>query len=285
MDIIMQLIIASLALLGILGFIGAVLLYFIGRKFEVVEDSRIEEIANLLPGANCGGCGYKGCRDFASTCVSKSDLSGMFCPVGGADCMEKIAGVLGVTADKSDSKIAVLLCNGTCSARSQRYSYDGVKNCRVMDAVAAGTQGCAYGCLGCGDCVSVCMFGALTIDETTGLPITDTSKCTGCGACVEECPRKIIELRPAGRRDRRVYVACSSHDKGALARKICANACIGCSKCVAACSFGAVEVNDNLAYLNPELCKTCGKCVNVCPTGAIKATFEINNPNVNRTCQ
>lgn len=199
--------------------------------------------------------------------------------------MEKIAGVLGVTADKSDSKIAVLLCNGTCSARSQRYSYDGVKNCRVMDAVAVGTQGCAYGCLGCGDCVSVCMFGALTIDETTGLPITDTSKCTGCGACVEECPRKIIELRPAGRRDRRVYVACSSHDKGALARKICANACIGCSKCVAACSFGAVEVNDNLAYLNPELCKTCGKCVNVCPTGAIKATFEINNPNVNRTCQ
>lgn len=176
MDIIMQLIIASLALLGILGFIGAVLLYFIGRKFEVVEDSRIEEIANLLPGANCGGCGYKGCRDFASTCVSKSDLSGMFCPVGGADCMEKIAGVLGVTADKSDSKIAVLLCNGTCSARSQRYSYDGVKNCRVMDAVAVGTQGCAYGCLGCGDCVSVCMFGALTIDETTGLPITDTSK-------------------------------------------------------------------------------------------------------------
>lgn len=269
----MQSIFLTLTLLGLLGLIGALVLYVTAKKFHVDEDPRIEAIADMLPGANCGGCGYKGCRDFAGACVAKGSLDGIFCPVSGADGMAKIAAILGVEAVETTRNIAVLKCNGTCAARPVVFEYDGIRSCRIMDSVAVGTRGCSFGCLGCGDCVAVCKFGALSIDAADGLPKVDTEKCTACGSCVAECPRNLIELRPAGPRDRRVWVACSSRDKGAVARKVCANACIGCGKCAKTCPFGAIAIADNLAYIDPEVCKTCGKCINACPTGAIHASF------------
>lgn len=269
----MQSIFLTLTLLGLLGLIGAIVLYVTAKKFHVDEDPRIDAIAALLPGANCGGCGYKGCRDFASACVAKGSLEGIFCPVSGADGMAKIAAILGVEAKADMRRIAVLKCNGTCAARPEIYEYDGVRSCRIMDSVAVGTRGCSFGCLGCGDCATVCKFDALSIDPVSGLPLVDAEKCTACGSCVAECPRNLLELRPVGRRDRRVWVACSSRDKGAVARKVCSNACIGCGKCAKTCPFGAIEIADNLAYINPDICKACGKCITVCPTGAIHATF------------
>ncbi len=272
----MHLLLFSILLLGGLGFFGALFLYFTARRFHVEEDPRVDRIASLLAGANCGGCGLKGCRDFAVRCVSQGSLDGLYCPVSGADGMAKIAEVLGIEASPDQSRqVAVLRCNGSCAARPLKYVYDGAQSCAVMASVAVGTSGCAFGCLGCGDCADVCAFGALSIDKATGLPVVDTSLCTACGACVSECPRKLIELRPVGRKDRRVWVACSSRDKGAIARKLCTAACIGCGKCAKACPFGAIEVADNLAYINPETCKTCGKCVPECPTGAILSSFDI----------
>ena len=149
------------------------MLYFTAKKFHVDEHPQIEAIASLLPGANCGGCGFKGCRDFAAACVSRGNLDGIFCPVTGADGMERIAGILGVKSDIAERRIAVLKCNGTCEARPLRYTYDGVRSCRVMDAVSVGARGCAYGCLGCGDCVDVCRFGAIKIDTATGIAVVD----------------------------------------------------------------------------------------------------------------
>lgn len=274
----MYVIVYTLLLLGLLGLIGALVLYFTAKKFHVDEHPQIEAIASLLPGANCGGCGFKGCRDFAAACVSRGNLDGIFCPVTGADGMERIAGILGVKSDIAERRIAVLKCNGTCEARPLRYTYDGVRSCRVMDAVSVGARGCAYGCLGCGDCVDVCRFGAIKIDTATGIAVVDPEKCTACGACVSECPRHLLELRPVGKRDRRVWVACSSRDKGPVARKICINACIGCGKCVRTCPFGAIDLNANLAYINPDMCKACGKCIAQCPVGAIHATFNPITP-------
>ena len=265
----------TVAVMGCLGLIGALVLYLTAKKFKVEEDPRIDTVEGLLPGANCGACGCKGCRDFASECVKRGKLDGLNCPGAGADGMSRIAAVLGVASVETMRTVAVLKCNGSCAARPAVYDYDGARSCAVMDAVGCGTGGCSYGCLGCGDCVSVCRFGALHIDESTGLPVVHSDACTGCGVCVGECPRHLIELRPAGRRDRRVWVACSSRDKGAVARKICSAACIGCGKCAKTCPFGAIDIADNLSYINPDTCKACGKCVDVCPTGAILSTFKV----------
>lgn len=273
----MNLLICSVLVLGLIGFAGALLLFATARKFHVEEDPRIDRIASVLPGANCGGCGLKGCRDFATRCVSQGTLNGLHCPVSTSENIEAIASILGVSAEATERRMAVVRCNGSCNARQETYVYDGAQTCAIMDATGVGTHGCAYGCLGCGDCVSVCKFCAITIDPETKLPVVDPDKCTACGACVNECPRHLIELRPVGIRNRRVWVACSNRERGAIARKTCKVACIGCSKCVKACPFGAVAVSDNLSYINPDLCKTCGKCVAECPTGAILTSFQLPN--------
>ena len=275
----MSLLLSTILILGVLGLVGALILYATARKFHVEEDPRVDAIASLLPGANCGGCGLNGCRDFATRCVASGSLEGFHCPVSGSETLSKIASILGVEPlGEAERKIAVLKCNGSCKARPERYVYDGAMSCAVMDSVAVGNRGCSYGCLGCGDCTEVCKFGAIAINKETLLPEVDTDRCTACGACVSECPRHLLELRPAGRRDRRVWVACNNRERGAVARRTCSAACIGCGKCVKACPFGAVTVNDNLSYIDPALCKACGKCVGECPTGAILATFSIVKP-------
>lgn len=277
----MPAIITTIIILGVTGVVGAVLLYFVSRRFRVDEDPRVESIAALMPGANCGGCGLKGCRDFACACVAAGRLDGLYCPVGGDAVMKTIAGILGTDAAASEQRIAVVRCAGSCSARPRMYIYQGPRSCAVEAAAGAGTTGCAYGCLGCGDCTDVCQFGAIAIDPATGLPVVDPARCTACGKCVGACPRGLIELRGRGRRDRRVWVACSSRARGAVARKACSAACIGCGKCARTCPFGAITVTDNLARIDASLCRACGKCIGVCPTGAVKATFTMPKPVVN----
>ena len=136
-------------------------------------------------------------------------------------------------------------------------------------------EGCAYGCLGNGDCVAACQFGAIVVNPETGLPEVDETKCTACGACVKACPRNIIELRKKGVKGRRIYVGCVNRDKGAVSRKVCAVSCIGCGKCVRTCPFEAITLENNLAYIDAEKCRLCRKCVAECPTGGIR---EINFP-------
>lgn len=269
----MSVVIATVILLGGIGAVGALVLYATSRRFHVATDPREEQILAVLPGANCGACGCKGCADFAAECVKRGKLEGLVCPGAGAEGMTRVASILGVSTTASEPTVAVLHCNGTCRARPQRYAYDGASSCAVMAAVGTGSRGCSFGCLGCGDCVAVCRFGALTINPETGLPEVDAAKCTGCGMCARECPRRLFEMRPRGRNGRRVWVACSSHDPGATARKICTAACIGCGKCAKVCPFEAITIDGFLSYINPEACRACGKCIGVCPTGAILSTF------------
>ena len=275
----MELFLFTVCILGILGLVGALVLWLTAEKFKVEEDPRIDLVEACLAGANCGGCGLAGCRAFAVKCVEQGSLDGLSCPSSGSDALARIASILGVEAPEEKMRnVAVVRCNGSCASRPRKYVYDGAQTCAIMDGAGVGTTGCSFGCLGCGDCVQACIFDAIIIDKATGLPVVDTDLCTGCGACVKECPRNIVELRPLGRRERRVWVGCSNRDKGAVARKECSAACIGCGKCMRTCPFGAISVSDNLAYVNPEMCRACGKCLPVCPTGAILASFEVKLP-------
>ncbi|MDY3782869.1 MAG: Fe-S cluster domain-containing protein [Candidatus Cryptobacteroides sp.] len=265
----MTTIIWTIVTLAILGLVLSVVLFFVAKKFKVEEDPRIDEVEKVMPGANCGGCGFAGCRAFADSAVKASSLDGIFCPVGGNDVMKKVAGILGYELKEKAPEVAVLRCNGTCSARPRVNDYDGAASCRVKAALYSGDTLCAFGCLGCGDCVAACQFGAISMDPETGLPVVDEAKCTACGACAKACPRKLIEIRPKGPRSMRVYVACSNRDKGPAAKKACANACIGCGICAKTCTHGAVTVENNIAYIDPTKCKLCRECEAMCPTGAI----------------
>ena len=150
--------------------------------------------------------------------------------------------------------------------------YDGTRSCAVLHLLYVGETDCPYGCLGCGDCVTACAFGALRMDPQTGLPVVDEDRCTACGACVKACPREIIELRRRGPKNRRVFVSCVNKDKGGIARKYCSVACTGCSQCVRVCAFDAITVSRHLAYIDPDKCRLCRKCAPVCPTNAILET-------------
>ena len=183
----------------------------------------------------------------------------------------KVAEILGLDAAAAEPMVAVVRCNGTCANRPRVNQYDGAKSCAIAASLYGGETGCSFGCLGCGDCVSACQFGAIRMNPETGLPEVDESKCTACGACAKACPRNIIEIRPQGKKSRRVYVQCVNKDKGAVARKACTVACIGCGKCVKVCPFEAITLENNLAYIDPNKCKSCRKCEEVCPQGTIIA--------------
>ncbi len=274
----MNFILIALIVLGSIALVSAVILYICSKKFAVHEDPRIGQVASILPGANCGGCGFAGCSGMADALVKGADkgtLEGLFCPVGGSVVMGQVADLLGMAIANSEAKVAVVRCNGTCELRQRIAVYDGLKTCTAVNACGAGETGCGYGCLGCGDCVSACQFGAIAINEETGLPEVDEEKCIGCGACSKACPRHIIELRKKGPKGRRVYVRCMNKDKGAIAMKACKAACIGCGKCLKECKFEAITVENNLSYIDADKCRMCRKCEAACPTGAI---FAINFP-------
>ena len=257
-----------------IGIASAVILYFVAQKFKVEEDPRIDTVESILPGANCGGCGKPGCRGFAEATVKATSLDGLFCPVGGAETMTKVAAALGMEVTAQTPQIAVVRCNGTCDHRQRTSQYDGYKSCAIEHSLYRGESDCTFGCLGCGDCVTACPFDAIHMDEN-GLPVVSEEKCVACGACVKACPRNIIELWNKGVKDRRVFVCCVNKDKGNIARKACTAACIGCGKCVKECPFEAITLENNLAYIDFRKCRLCRKCVSVCPTHAI---HEVNFP-------
>ena len=265
----MNALVLTVMTLSVLGVLLAVVLYFVAQKFKVEEDPRIDEVEKMLPGANCGGCGFAGCRAMSEALVKNDNIDSLYCPVAGGDVMKSIAGFLGKSAAEKVPMVATMLCGGTCQKRPKVNHYDGALSCAVVNTFYIGESGCAFGCIGYGDCVQACKFGAMSLNPETGLVEIDPDKCTACGACVKTCPKGLIELRKKWPKNRAIYVACRSKNRGSVVMKVCKAGCIGCGKCAKACPFGAITIDSYLAYINPEKCKLCRKCVNECPTGAI----------------
>jgi len=279
-------VIITIISLSMLAIVSAVILYFVAQKFKIFEDPRIDQVQEILPAANCGGCGFAGCRNFAEALVAAETFDGLNCPVGGSTVMQSAAGILGKAALAVEPTVAVLLCNGTPEYRPRTSVYDGAADCRIQHNLYIGETDCSYGCLGNGDCAKACQFDAMYMDPVTQLPVIIDDKCVACGACVKACPRKLIELRKKAKKDRKLYVACSNCDKGGPARRACKVACIACSKCVKACEFGAIVIDNNLAYIDAVKCTFCRKCVTECPANSIlEFNFPPRKPKVEATAE
>ncbi len=266
-----DLIIVNMLLLGGTALVAALILYFVSKKFAVRRDEMAIRIAECLPQANCGACGKAGCADFAAACAGadENEFANLYCPVGGAAVMQKIASLKGFAATDKPSTVAVLRCQGNCRNAPAKIIYDAVSSCRIAHRISSGQSGCPDGCLHLGDCVKVCKFGALSFDEKSGMPVVDTSKCVSCGACVKICPRGLFEIRPQSPAGGMVYVACRNKQKGAVARKNCSAACIGCAKCAKLSDL--IRIEDNLSYIPPAVdAGELGSALQqACPTGAI----------------
>lgn len=223
--------------MGVLGLLFSVGLVFAYKKLRVEEDPKVEKLQEILPQANCGACGYSGCRAFAEA-VSKGDAAPNSCPVGGEDVASQIAEILGVKPCEFIKKVARLHCRGTREAAKDRGIYIGLSTCYASHLVGGNKQ-CSYGCLGLGDCVLSCAFDAMSMAED-GLPVIIEENCTACGKCVDACPRNLLELHPLRQN---MLVFCRSQDRGPFARKVCKNACIACGICVRACPDAIVLEN------------------------------------------
>ena len=268
----MEYIFVAVLTLGVLAVVLASVLYYCSRKFAVKEDARIGEVYDMLPKANCGGCGMAGCQAMAEALVKKADGNGstaLMCPVAGAEVMDRISSFLGMAGESATPKKAVVKCAG-CGL-SATVEYDGLGTCAAKNACGNADGTCGYGCLGCGDCAAACSFGGIKIDAERRVAVVDTSLCTACGACMKACPRHIIELAPVNIKNRRVFVACSNLSRGPVAMKECGTSCIGCGKCAKECPFGAITVENNLAHIDYGKCRLCRKCVKACPRNAIAA--------------
>lgn len=258
-------IVAAVIALAALGLIFGGALAFASQKFAVEVDPKIEEIRELLAGANCGACGFAGCDKFAEEVVAgHAPVSG--CAPAGAEAAKKIAGIMGVEApDTMERQVAQLKCVGDCDTVKIRHVYDGPRDCRAALMFGGGPIACRFGCVGLGNCVRACPTEAITLGEN-GLPVIDKDLCIGCSLCVKECPRQVLELVPEQKKH---HVSCRNQDKGKQVREVCARGCIACTICVQKCPENAISMVNNVAVIDYKLCTNCGICVEVCPQKTI----------------
>ncbi len=258
------LLIQSAAILGGLGLAVGLMLIFASKKFKVDTNPLVEEIISVLPGANCGACGYAGCADFANRVVNENaPITG--CPVGGFEVAKGIGGILGQDVSDSEKQYPFVLCHGGLNC-IDRFEYVGFEDCKAVLMLSDGEKGCSYGCMGRGTCVRACPFDALSIGEDR-LPHVNKNLCTSCGLCIASCPNDVLVF---AKESERVHVRCVSHDKGKTVKEVCKVGCIGCKICEKNCPEQAITVTDFIAVIDQDKCTACGICVDKCPQNTIE---------------
>lgn len=261
----------SILVLSGLGLAFGVFLGIASKKFGIKRDPKVDEILNVLPGANCGACGYAGCAAYAEAIASDKDTPINLCVPGQKAVAEKIAAITGKEVKGSTvKKVAQLRCAGGKKEANDKFDYEGIKTCKAASLIANGPKSCSYGCIGFGDCIKACAFNALKMGAN-GIPIVDKDRCVACALCVKSCPKSLFELVPY---DKKVHVLCNSKDLAKVVAKACKVGCIACSLCVGACNFDAIHVTDNLAEIDYDKCTQCGECVKACPR---KIIIDENN--------
>ncbi len=268
--------VSSILSITALGAAFGVILSYAKIKLHVERDPRLGYIAEALPGANCGACGFPGCSGYAMKILEGSAPINL-CMVGGADAVEKISRIMDIKAEALRPKIARVHCQGGRDVANNRFEYNGPRSCAAAQQIREGFKTCAYGCLGLEDCMIACPFGAIHMSDT-GLPVISRELCTGCGNCVTACPRDIISLVDSGFD---VHVICRNTEKAPVMKKGCSVGCIACNRCVKACKevFAenpevetAITMSNFLADIDYTLCINCGKCAEVCPQKVIEFT-------------
>jgi len=257
-----SILIASGIVAGI-GLLAGIILSVASVVMAVPKDEKAEMIEELLPGANCGACGYSGCSGYAAA-ISKGEASLGRCAPGGMETASKIAEVMAGADIEMEYNVAVVKCLGTCQNTSDKMIYDGLESCAAAVQLAGGKTSCRFACLGLGDCAKVCANNGIEI--CNGIARINYNLCTGCGQCEKVCPRHIIDVVP---KRKHAMLYCSSNDKGPVTNKACKVGCIGCGKCIKACEYGAIKVVNFKAEVNLALCVGCGKCVEACPRGCL----------------
>lgn len=266
---------AVLTMGGLAALLGLVL-SIASIKLHVETDPKIVQIAEVLPGTNCGACGLPGCEG-AAEAIANGDAPYNVCVAGGYNVATKVAAIIGVEAEDAEvKKVAVVGCGGGSGKVKICYLYDGISQCAAANELISGPLACDYGCLGFGDCVISCPFDALHMGDDK-LPKVDREKCTACGICVSACPRGIMKLVQS---DGDFNVSCNSKDQGKNVRKVCEVGCIACKICEKSCPEepSAITVDENLAEFNYESCTNCGVCFEKCPTKCIQSAEGNKRP-------
>lgn len=257
------------AVLAAIGLAVGVFIGFASIVLDVPVNPKEESILKALPGNNCGGCGYPGCAALAAA-IAKGKAKPGACPVGGTKSAEEIGAIIGSTETSVIKSVAFVKCVGDCDKTGIAYDYSGPVDCSMLITLPGnGPKSCAYGCSGAGDCVKACPFGA--IEVVNGVAKVSREKCTACGICVSACPKKLIEIIPY---DRNVVVACSSRDKGVIAKDRCEVSCTGCGLCSRKCPNEAIRVKHSLAIIDYDKCNDCGECADGCKRSVIT---KLNN--------
>lgn len=257
----MKIILLTIIVALVIGFLLGLLLGLFKKIFAVHVDPKVQQVRDVLSGANCGGCGFAGCDAFAEAVV-KGDAPANGCVAGGSDCAGKVAAVLGVDAGESIPKVAFLACHGTKECALPKGTYNGVKTCTAANMVMNGSKKCSFGCIGYGDCEAACPFDAIKMGED-GLPVVDRAKCVGCGNCAKACPKKLFVLINA---DTKGAVArCSNHsDNKPQIRKDCSAGCFKCGMCARKCPSQAIDISSGIPKIDYSKCTSCGECVKAC---------------------
>jgi len=257
----MQILIPIIIVVAI-GVFAGLLLAFASKFMAVPSDEKTEKIRECLPGANCGACGYSGCDGYAAA-IAAGEAKPDKCAPGGETAAKALSEILGVEIE-TEKKIAFIACGGNDENTTKKFLYDGMPGCAAAALTIGGPLDCEYGCMGYGDCVKECPFGAISMKD--GRPVIDENVCMACGVCVDTCPKHLIKLIPENSLAR---VNCSNCKRGGAVAKACAVSCIGCGICEKNCPVGAVKVVNNLAVIDATLCNGCGTCKEKCPRKCI----------------